>query len=310
MDNNYISEYGIYLLSFTLRSGECPILKELNIACIIYIFIDNNINDLGLEYLSDALHYSIFYLESINLSGCNISDNGLQVFCNSLITADHKTLQSIYISRIINNIIDNKITSMSYFFDIFKNKSCPNLYILDVSCIILFYIDNQLSCESFNSFLRVIIETDYKELKYLYFEGNNSIDDNTLLLFIDIIQAGCLNNMKYIGIESILFNIIIDTSITETGIIPVLPKFKDMSASNIETINTSGIKLSEKSFRLLTDVIRSGGLASLKHLNICSIIIIILIGCNLSKESISILSEGLISKQTPNLLSFHISCIL
>lgn len=59
--HNYISEYGMYLLCYSLQSGECPMLKELDISCI-YIHIYYYIFSLSFSFSFCFLSITIIYI--------------------------------------------------------------------------------------------------------------------------------------------------------------------------------------------------------------------------------------------------------
>lgn len=180
----YLNSYILYILFLLLL-----LFCFLSIT-IIYI-IDNNIGDKGLEYLSYAVQFSLNTLEVINISGCNISDSGLEVFCNSIIDSDHKNIISIYLSH-------NNIQSLNSISKIFKMNGCPNLSLLDLSY-------NLISSDSFNVLLKTLLDVHYTDIQYLYYEGNKELNDNYLFLLIDLFQAGCLKKLRYMGFESIYF---------------------------------------------------------------------------------------------------------
>lgn len=102
----------------------------------ILLKIDNYIGDGGLQCLCENIS-NLYKLETLNLSGNDISDNGIEIFVNNI--TQLKYLKYLKIMSIIFIFIDNNINNFGGRLLCDNLLKLINLKELYISCI-LFYI--------------------------------------------------------------------------------------------------------------------------------------------------------------------------
>lgn len=238
-----------------------------------------------------------------------LEDKGAIILFDSLTSKNSPKLQYFYLKCIFNNIIGIKMTDLAclHFSELLLTQSLNNIIELDLSCIYINKIVNNLSNRGIFAISQKwkLNECNVNKIEHLNLSVT-SIENNGLKYINDMFLYGKFDNMKQIDFTC--------NRITDSGIWHMSEIYLQSHPKSLEIFNFSCIKLynivnylKENSISYIEETLQKSPL-NLKELNL-SCIIIIFIDNDINPSGIRVLGKCIMDSLLKNIEILNLICI-